>query len=381
MKSIQTLVLFCIFFAKSTLAQPTQNIILSDVKKEMGPNCIEVKVTGKGSLVEENENGSWITYFRIPTTAILKTDLPGVTRLMKGAAVYTKSGSNFLFKKYNTATGEYIGLPAPNVEEIKLYLQSLPDLGLGGHANIITDVSSIQLDNSAPVWHTLLSVSINAEYIYWYKKSDFELEQIKEPFELRLYRKSANEQWFRASLMTPNAAKDKRRKEVLGQKAYAKEKTILEKGMLKMSETHLNSLPSVTVPKFNSINEAADWVNALLIEGDPNKAEKMFLMLFHPSQKSETGILYPYAQELIQKMKLALTNGYSQYNKQFCPEINIKEQPSASSIEWWNKDKTKFCRMNVQFEQSKMYLTELNINLWQQFNSKNAEQTMNAICK
>lgn len=88
--------LFYLVFLSALLAsgvlsgQPGVSQIQADVKKEMGGNCIEVKITGKGGITKEFENGVWIQYHRTPVNAILRTEMAGVTMLMKGAAVYSQ---------------------------------------------------------------------------------------------------------------------------------------------------------------------------------------------------------------------------------------------------------------------------------------------------
>lgn len=378
--------LFYLVFLSALLAsgvlsgQPGVSQIQADVKKEMGGNCIEVKITGKGGITKEFENGVWIQYHRTPVNAILRTEMSGVTRLMKGAAVYTVNGNKYHFKKYNTASGEYLGLKAPDVAEIKKFISSLPDLALGSRANQIIDIVSYDIDNSLPVWHTLQSVSIKATYVYWQKKSDFEQEQMRVPFELRLYKKDGHNSWSEASLMTPDAASDPRKIEKLGTKKYNGEKTLLEKGMQKINDQKFNSLPEVSIPPYTSTKDMAMWINKLLMEGDAGKAEKMFLMLTPASQKNNAGMLHPFAAGLLDKIKTALTNNYSTYKQQYCSTLMIKES-SANSIEWWNKDKTKFSRMVVQQDAGTWYITDLSINLWQSFNARNAEMTIKTECR
>lgn len=375
------LVFLFILLASGVLSgQPGVGQIQADVKKEMGANCTEVKITGKGGITKEFENGVWIQYYRIPVNAILRTEMVGVTRLMKGAAVYTVNGNQYHFKKYNTATGEYLGLKAPDAAEIKTFISSLPDLGLGSRANQVIDVVSFDIDNSMPVWHTLLSVSVKASYVYWQKKSDFEQEQMRVPFDLRLHKKEGQNGWSEATLINPDAASDPRKTEKLGTKKYNGEKTLMEKGMQKINDQKFNSLPDVNIPPYTSTKDMANWIHKLLLEGDAGKAEKMFLLLTPASQKNNAGMLHPYAAGLLEKIKTALTNNYSTYNQQYCTELQIKES-SPNSVEWWNKDKTKFSRMVIQQDAGRWYITDLSINLWQSFNARNATQTSNTVCQ
>lgn len=378
---MKKIVFFLMMIEMFTLkAQPSNATIVTNVKSELGQNCTQVTITGTGKTVKEYEDGAWINYFRIPVNAILKTDMQGVTRLMKGAAVYTVNGSAYQFKKYNTASGEYIGLKTPNEAEIKKQIYALPDLALGGRANNITEVESISINTKDATWHTLLSVSVKADYVYWYKKSNTVLEQISEPFELRLYRKDVNSSWHQASCITPNAANDSRKKQVLSTKPYVNQKTILEKNSLQQTERNFQQLPDVDLPAFNNVQDVAVWLNNLLVQGNAGKSEKMFLLLIHPSQKNSAGLLNAYAADLLTKMKMAVQNDFSTYNKQYCPTIDVKEK-TVQTIEWWNKDKTKSSRLSVQQDKGKWFIADLSINIWQNFNPAQTEKTMNTICK
>ena len=378
---MKKIVFFLMMIEMFTLkAQPSNATIVTNVKSELGQNCTQVTITGTGKTVKEYEDGAWINYFRIPVNAILKTDMQGVTRLMKGAAVYTVNGSAYQFKIYNTASGEYIGLKTPNEAEIKKQIYALPDLALGGRVNNITDVESISINTKDATWHTLLSVSVKADYVYWYKKSNTVLEQISEPFELRLYRKDVNSSWYQATCINPNAANDSRKKQVLSTKLYVNQKTILEKNILQQTERNFQQLPDVDIPAFNNVQDVAVWLNNLLVEGNAGKSEKMFLLLIHPSQKNSAGLLNAYAADLLTKMKTAVQNDFSTYNKQYCATIDVKEK-TVQTIEWWNKDKTKSSRLSVQQDKGKWFIADLSINIWQNFNPAQTEKTMNTICK
>ena len=106
----------------------------------------------------------------------------------------------------------------------------------------------------------------------------------------------------------------------------------------------------------------------------------MFLLLIHPSQKNSAGLLNAYAADLLTKMKMAVQNDFSTYNKQYCPTIDVKEK-TVQTIEWWNKDKTKSSRLSVQQDKGKWFIADLSINIWQNFNPAQTEKTMNTICK
>jgi hypothetical protein len=346
----------------------------------MGANCTQVTVTGTGKTVKEFENGVWTNYFRVPVNAVLKTDMPGVTRLMKGAAVYTVQGSNYQFVKYNTGTGEYVGIKAPDEAAIKKLIYALPDLALGGRANSITQVDQISLQPETATWHTLLSVTIKCSYTYWYIKNNTTQEQVQEPFDLKLFRKDAQAPWHAATLLTPNAASDARRKQVLNTKPYRHEKTTLEKNYAQQALEHEQSLPTVSVPSGSDIQTFAAWFHQLLLEGNAGKTEKAFMTLIHPNQKNNAGMLSSYAADLLNKIKLATKNDFSSYKDQYCTNFQVKEK-TGQSIEWWNKDRTKFSRILAEQKNGQWIITDCSIQIWQSFNPTQAQKTASSNCQ
>lgn len=378
MKRFSFLLLLLSVFS-CTQAQPSHTTIQADIKQQMGANCTLVTVTGTGKTVKEYDNGAWVNYFRVPVNAVLKTDMQGVTRLMKGAAVYSVNGGRYHFVKYNTGTGEYIGLQQPAASEIVKLINTLPDMAMGGLANIVTEVENISIDESSATWHTLLSVSVKCTYTYWYKTSNTTLQKVKAPFDIRLYRKTENSAWHQASLIKPNAASDSRKEQLQETKNNQHAQSILEQSMQRKAALYLQSLPDVQLQAFNNAADAAEQLNRLLYEGDAGKAEKALLLWIHPSQKNSAGMLNGYAESLLSKLKQAASNDFSSYKDQYCQQLNIKEK-NTQSIEWWNKDKTKFSRLSVQQQNGSWYITDASINLWQSFNAVNAQKTGSSTC-
>jgi hypothetical protein len=375
-----------LFLCASILhAQPSTATVKSDITKEMGENCTRVDVTGRGSTAREWVNNAWVTYYRIPVNATLKTELAGVTRLFKGAAWYDVNGATYRFKKYNPGTAEYLGMPPLDTAPVRTFLESLGDYGLGGLANIITEVHQLDIRNTPATWHTLNSVSIPVDLTYTKLRSNTQLEKIKEPFEMRLYREEATSKWNNVAWLVPNSATDSRRKASLGittvsATQMSQIKTLFAQKMSLQATQQFNQLPDVAIPAFSNMSDVASWMNTLLQQGSAEKAEKAFLTLIYPTQRNNAGILSGYASDLLTKLKTATKNDFSSYNDQYCNSINIKVQ-SAQAIEWWNKDRTKFSRMAVQVENGKWYITDLSINLWQSFNAANARKTADSPCQ
>jgi hypothetical protein len=372
------------FITSVAYSQPSTATIKADIQKDMGPNCSKVEIIGSGSTKKEFVNGVWVTYYRIPVHATLKTEMNNVTRLMKGAAWYSVNGNTYSFKKYNPGTGEYIGLPAPDVTAIKTFVSSLPDYGLGGLANIVTEVNELEIRNTPAVWHTLLSVSVPADITYVFRKNNTQLEKVKEPYDIRLYRLAVNSSWNSVTFIKPNPETDSRSKislgvETISEYKMSQIKTLVEKNLSGQNENHKNSLPEVTIPTLENTKQLAEWLNSVFIEENPEKAEKLLLQLLYRNHFNNAGLLNPDALQMMQNLKNAVKNDFSSYKKQYCTSVKIKEQ-TANSVEWWNKDKTKSSRCSTVNENGRWFITELRVGLWDFHFEKYAIKTSDTVC-
>ncbi len=365
-------------------AQVANTKVIADIKNELGPNCTQVTVVKQGTTEKEWVNNTWVYYHRVPVHITLQTEMQGVTRQLKGNAWYEVNGSVYTFKKYNPGTATYVGLPHPDTDTIRKFIVSLPDYGMGGKANTMTEVHEFYFHENPITWHTLLSVSIPVDVVYTYKKNNTTLEKVKEPFEVRLYRDQVNSAWNQVSFITPDAASDSRKKEILGTEnksdyQMSQIKTVLEKGLMQQSEAHFKSLPDVDIPNFQNMQDFVVWINQVLREENQGKAEKLLLKLWHPSQFNPVGQLYPDAQQMMDLLKKAVQNDFSTYADQYCETLRVKSQTNQT-VEWWNKDQSKSCRCSILQENGKWYITELRIYIWESFMPVKAQQTTQTNC-
>lgn len=382
------LIFFVIFFQFNSYCQPSAATVQKDIKNDFGPNCISVAVLGSGSTSTEYINGGYSSFYRVSLNVKMKTDLPGVTKLLKGAAKYNYAGGNkYFYSQYAPGTSEYLGLPAPDTAKIRALILSMPDYGLAGASGVIIDVVSFSfLPSPPPLWHTLESVSVTAEMIYTRKDNNTTIETVKQPYWLRLYRKSATAAWDNVAWTTPDYRSDPRRKESLGKETIGEYKmskltNLLQKAQIKTAEKQTAARPKIDIPEMNSIVEIMKWYHGLLMEGDYAKVEAATLQLLHPYNfDKNTNLLNGNGQGLLNNLKQVLTNDYSTYNKQNCPSPEIVSK-TDSNISWWNKDKSRATTLKIKTENGRWYIYEIGIYVWDFHWESRANATMNAVCK
>ena len=382
---ISTATFFC---SLASVGQPSAGTVQADLKKEFGADCITVSTLGSGSTSTDYVNGGYSTFYRVPVSVKLKTDLPGVTKLLKGAAKYGHGGGNkYFFKQYAPGTTEYLGLPSPDTAQIRAFVHTMPDYGLEGTAAVIVDVVGMRFHAApAPLCHSLLSVSLPVDVIYTQKESSTSLETVKQPYLLRLYRKSANSAWDGVAWTTPDYRSDGRRKESLGVEQigeYKMSKTLslMEKAKVKAAEKEAASRPKVDVPAINSMQDLLSWYHGLLMEGDYAKVEAVTLQLFSPENfDSKIRLLDGNGAIQLDNIKKALTNDFSTYRQQYCATPLVMNS-DKTGISWWNKDKSKASSITIKTENGRWYIAKVNVYIWDFYSEQRARNTMEAPCK
>ncbi len=382
-----TLILFILFFQLNSYSQPSAATVQKDVKNDLGANCLSVKVGGGGSTATEYVNGGYSTFYRVSVSAIFKTDLPGVTKIAKGAAKYRHAGGGkYAYVQYAFGTVEFLGMPAPDTSVIRALILSKSDYGLT-QASFLDDVISFKfLQTPAPLWNTILSFEIPVDLTYIKRNSSVEIETIKEPFSLRVYRKSATEPWTDVAWSTPDHRFDKRLKQSLGVEAIGEYKISkmtywFEKNKIKEAEKIAGAMPIVEIPTVNNIKDVFKWYHGLLMEGDYAKVEAAIIQLLHPDLiDSRTKLLDANAVLMLDRMKKVLTNDFSTYKKQYCTTPVLFEV-SDTEIYWWNKDKTQKSSITIKKENNRWYIYNVASYLWTFYNEAQANVTMNTACK
>jgi hypothetical protein len=381
-----TLILFILSLQLNSYSQPSAATVQKDVKDDLGANCISVKVSGGGSSSTEYVNGGYSTFYRVSVSAILKTDMPGVTKIAKGAAKYSHAGGGkYTYKQYAPGTVEYNGLPAPDTSKIRAFILSMSDYGLT-EATFLDDVIGFSfLKTPEPLWHTLLSVSLPVSLVFTRRISDARLETVKRPYLLRLYRNSANEPWTNVAWTTPDYRMYNIKEETLvlrklGEYEMSKTTYWVEKSKIKEAEKIAAARPKVETPTVNNMKDVFKWYHALLMEGDYTKVEAAIIQLLHPDLiDSRTKLLDANAVLMLDRMKKVLTNDFSTYKKQYCT-TPILFEVSDTEISWWNKDKSQKSFITIKKENNRWYIYNVASYLWTFYNEAQANATMNAAC-
>ncbi len=376
--------IFCIA-SVTAIAQVPDATVQADVKKDFGPNCTSVKTVGSGALSTEYVNGGYSTFYRVNVVAILKTELPGVTRIAKGAAKYSKAGAGkYSYVQYAPGTETYEGMQAPDTAAIRALIYSMADYGMPMAGHII-DILQINFMPGQPIWHTLLSVEIPADMIYTVKKNYKELETIQHPYGLRLYRKTLTGPWDGISWVTPDYRNDHRVKKTIaikemGEYAMSKLTNWQEKATIKQAEKTAAARPKVDIPHMNTVVDVYKWYHGLLMEGDYAKVEAVTIQLFHPDNiDKRTNLVEGNAMIMLERIKKVLTNDFSTYNKQYC-EVPVIFEKSNDEVMWWNKDKTQKSFITIKNENNRWYIYKVGSNVWSCYDEAKAMVTMSTNC-
>lgn len=362
-----TLLLFVIFLKLNSYGQPSAAKVQADVKNDFGPNCISVTVNGGGSTSVDYINGGYSKFYRVPVTVKSKTELPGVTIVSKGNAKYNTAGASYSYREYAPGTTEYIGLPAPDTAAIRSLIYSLPTYGITGPEEQILDVHSISFfSNPAPIWHSLLSVTIPADMVYTIKRNMNTIEKIKEPYALRLYRKSIKEPWYDLAWTTPDYRHDARKLqsfgvETVGEYTLSKMLSLKDKAKIKAAEQQAAARPKVDIPVMNSMQDLLKWYHGLLMEGDYAKVEAVTLQLYSPENfDNKTKLLDGNTAMQLETIKKALTNDFVTYREQYCSKPKVRDSDNTY-IAWFNKDKSQASTIEIRSENNRWFITKVSI--------------------
>lgn len=380
------LIFFLSFFRFNSYSQPSTVTVQKDVKNDLGSNCMSVKVGGAGNTSTEYVNGGYSTFYRVSVSAIFKTDLPGVTKLANGAAKYGHSGAGkYAYVQYAPGTVEYLGLPAPDTSKIRALILSMSDYGIT-QATFLDDVISFNfLKTPDPLWHTLESVSVPVNLVFTRRKSGG-LETVKRPYLLRMYRKTATQPWTSLAWTTAdqrmyNFKEESLGLENMGEYKMSKMTYWVEKSRMKEAEKIAALRPKVEIPIIKTMVDVMNWYHGLLMEGDYAKVEAATIQMLHPfNVDSRTNMLNGIGQSMMMKIKEALTNDYSTYNKQHCPNPIIMAQ-SNNRIAWWNKDKSRGTEIIIKNENGRWYIFNVDVIIWDFYAEAKANATMNVVCK
>ncbi len=366
MKKIAVL-LFIFSIKLSSYCQPSAAKVQADIKSNFGPKCISVTVTGGGTTSVDYINGGYAKFYRVPVTVKSKTELPGVVIVDKGNAKYNMAGAAYSFKEYASGTTEYSGLPYPDTAAIRSLIYSLPSYGITGPEEQILDVHSISfLSNPAPIWHSLLSVTIASDMVYSIKRNMNTVEKIKEPYGLRLYRKTITDPWYNVAWTTPDYRNDSRRLqsisvETIGEYKLSKMLSLKDKATIKSAEIQAASRPKVDIPVMNSMQDLLKWYHGLLMEGDYAKVEAVTLQLFSPENfDSKTNLLNGNAAIQLETIKKAITNDFVTYQQQYCTTPKVRDSDNTY-IAWFNKDKSQSSTIEIRSENNRWYITKVSI--------------------
>lgn len=357
--------LFSLLLMEEIYAQPSADQVKMDVKRTLGGNT-SVEVVGAGTNTIEYEGGVKMSYHRRrvkATSASIDPAYPNVKVLYEGLAVYQGSGSGYRYKRFNPGTTELLGMPKPSTKELNELLQAKLTEVIRNGESIIGMPKGLEIkENTAFIWHDLNSMSFFAEAQFTQRTNNTTLKELKQPYEIRLYRDNPKAKWTRIF------AKRLEDAEVLKTTTHTGAEIDGMKTMSflfaeQQSAALLARLPKVERPRISSIHDMYSFVETLLMEGDPDLAEAKMRVVMSSGyfDGSGTAVLSDEGQKMVNNVRKAIDMDKG-YTYQYCGLPDEKEK-GADYLVWYNKDHSNFSRLRIQQEADGWRIAELDIRL------------------
>jgi hypothetical protein len=352
----------------SVFAQPSESTIRADLKKDF-PNYSSVTFNSAGSTVKEWENNRQITVYRRSvsvTSPANNPHFPGVRAVQHGGVGYNVNGSQYTFRSFNPSNEELLGMPDPNKDELIQFIENnLHEIFRLSARNRMIGMPGKFTFGANPKfkWHTFNSVSFEAETIFESYTSDVgDAEKVRQSFEIRIYRDNETSPWNR--LIASESANNRT---VLSTKKYsADEREKLQSFELllqsKQAEQKMASFKPLNLPEMKDMFDVMNYIHAQFMTADASHIENV-LYQFLPSfyfEKSAVGVLNREGKDLVEKTIKATASGDYIYKNQYCETAELKERGNGY-IDYWNKNKTAYTRLEVGTEEGKWKLGNITI--------------------
>lgn len=348
-------------------AQPSDDKVKADIKKEYP----HLKITGfktKGTTSAKWENNVKVLSYARTLTAENKIDdkrCPSCTYFGDYEVWYKVNQGNYSYHKLNPKGGKIQGMPNPNINEILSFLNENKLEIFKANANQIIGMPEpfVVDQNTKFNWVDIGHLEFDTWLVYEEFINDIgDARKVKDPKKITL-RSDENGNW--KFLLTNNSANFQR--EIISEKRY----TAKERDKMQTFESLLNSesakqkvssLKTITLPNMKDKFEVVDFVHSQFLTADKSTIESMLYQML-PSfyfSKNDKNVLTRNGQELIDKVLQSTVSGDFIYNEQYCPKPELKEN-GGSYIDYWNKNKTAYTRLEIGTEDNKWKLGNITI--------------------
>ncbi|UPQ79202.1 hypothetical protein M0M57_16495 [Flavobacterium azooxidireducens] len=363
------LVILVIILGQALIAQPTDAKVKADLKAKF-PSATNIILRSNGTTGKEWENNEYISVYRRDVSIELPStnkNYPKVKVMLYGGVRYNVNGTNHTFSKYNPGSEEIIGMPKPNKEELLKFLddQVLEIFRLAERNEIIGLPSAFEInENTKYSWPSFDRLEFDTWVTYEKLINDIgDAKTIKEAIKIRMYR-DENGSWNRIDKGTASIENNKI---ILSEKKYsaverAKLKTFEMLLQSKLAEKKINAMQPIDLPAMKDNYEVMNFVHSQFLSADKAKIESMLYQLLASFYFSKTDKNVPTrdGQELIDKILKNTVSGDFIYKNQYCEKPEIKENGNGS-IDYWNKDKTAYTRLELGTENNNWKLGGITI--------------------
>jgi len=332
--------------ASISFAQPSDSQVKA---RAIQDGAFKVEFYGTGNV---HNTVSEVYYIR-SFVASYKTDYPGVTQLVSTEYKYNKNGGSWSFTKEFIVESLFDGIDNPTEDEIMTMVNGDMKEFLGGsYTDIVGDIEYIKI---APEphwsWATVSRVSVDMEAVYTKKMSSTKLSKVKQIHTVTLYSDGFKKPWnkmlgskkgYPEELSSTTHTAD----EVRSMKTFAD--LIVDKE----AEQIMAGLPTVTIPEFANTKEVIAHTLKLLRESTYDEFKSyLYQMLSERYFMENSKAIGDEAERLFDDLK-AVFEPRTAFKDQYCENPKIKTD-GETSMEFWNKDKSRFSRIVVGKEEGK----------------------------
>lgn len=349
-------------------AQPSEATIKADLKKSF-PNYTSVTFNSAGSTVKEWENNRQITVYRRTVTVICPANnpnFPNVKWSYYGDVKYNVSSGKYTYAKYNPGSEELLGMPDPNKEELQVLINNNMQeiFRLAARNEIIGEPQGFTFGSATKFkWHTFQSVSFEMESTYERFINDIgDAEKVRQSYEIRVYRDTETGAWNR--LIASESANNRT---VISTKRYSTAERENLKSFEMILQTRLAdekwaSFKPLNMPAMKDAYDVMTYVHSIFMSGDAALIENMMYHML-PSfyfVKPDFKVLTREGNELVGKTLAATVSDDFIYKNQYCEFPELKERGNGY-LDYWNKNKTAYTRLEIGNEEGKWKLGKVTI--------------------
>ncbi|MBN4077526.1 hypothetical protein JYT25_00070 [bacterium AH-315-C20] len=344
-----------LFTFNPSYTQPSDSDIKARVLRD-GAKTVEFYGTGKvyNKITE--------TYYMRSFEATWDTDYPGVTQRVSIEYKYNKSGSGWSFTKEFVVKSLYDGIPNPTNEELMAMINGdMKEFLSGSYTDVVGEIESIKLaDKPRWMWHTVSSVSVNFEAVYRKKMSSTEVSKVKQIHTIRLYSDGYKQPW--KNFMGSKSGSP----EILTTETYTYDelenmKTFYELQLDKEASALMAGLPKITIPAFKNTKEAIVYTYKMLREAtyDEFKSYMYEMLSVRHFHREGSKILSGQGEKVFEDMKEIFVPRTA-FKDQSCEHPLVKTD-GETSMEFWNRDKSRSSRIVIHESNGKYEIRTLSI--------------------